>query len=93
MVVPKTTREERGQTIAQHNGQVKRIDDNTYTVKAQSHEGEYTINRIGNEWVCSCPDNTYRHLICKHIYAVDFSKSLRAEVSINRVIKEINIHN
>ena len=28
-----TTRQERGQTIAQHNGQIKRIDDYIYTVK------------------------------------------------------------
>ena len=87
-----TSREERGQAIAQ-NSQVKRIDDNTYAVKSQSHNGEYTVSKSGNEWVCSCPDNTYRHLICKHIYAVDFSKSLRAEVAINRVIQEVNVSN
>jgi putative transposase len=92
MITQTSTREERGQTIAQHNGEVKRINDATYTVKSQSHNGEYTVSKSGDEWVCSCPDNTYRHLICKHIYAVDFSKSLRAEVSVNRVIQEINIH-
>ena len=75
-----TTREERGQAIAQSSGQVKRIDESTYTVKSQSHNGEYTISKIDDEWVCSCPDNTYRHIICKHIYAVDFSVSLRKEV-------------
>ena len=51
------------------------------------------LTKVGNEWVCSCPDNQYRHLICKHIYAVDFSKSLRAEVAVNRVIAEVNINN
>jgi putative transposase len=80
-----TTREERGQTIAQSNGQVNRINSDTYTVKSQSHNGEYTVHKVGQEWVCSCPDNTYRHLICKHIFAVDFSKSLRAEVAVNRI--------
>jgi putative transposase len=88
-----TTREERGQAIAQSNGQVKRIDENTYTVKSQSCQGEYTISRVSNGWICSCPDNQYRNIICKHIYAVDFSKSLRAEVAVNRVIQEINVEN
>ena len=86
-----TSREERGQAIAKLDGQVKRIDDSTYTVKSQSHNGEYTVQKVGEEWVCSCPDNTYRHLICKHIYAVDFSSQLRRQVEVNRVIQEVNV--
>ncbi len=88
-----TTREERGQAIAQSSGQVKRLDDCTYTVKSQSHDGQYTVNKVGNEWICSCPDNTYRHLICKHIFAVDFSSQLRSQVAVNRVIQEVNVSN
>ncbi|MCL5948851.1 MAG: IS6 family transposase [Candidatus Bathyarchaeota archaeon] len=80
-----TTREERGQSIAQSNGQVKRIDDCTYNVQAQSHSGIYTVKKNGDEWVCNCPDNTYRHLICKHIFAVDFSAKLRKEVNVRTI--------
>ena len=87
-----TSREERGQAIAQSSGQVRRIDENTYSVKSQSNSGIYTVHRVGEEWVCSCPDNTFRHLICKHIFAVDFSVELRNKVSSNRVIQEVNIH-
>lgn len=88
-----TTREERGEAIAKVNGQVKRVDDCTYIVKSQSHDGEYTVSKNDEEWVCSCPDNTYRHLICKHIFAVDFSSRLRNKVEINRVIQEVNVSN
>jgi putative transposase len=88
-----TSREERGQAIAQLSGQVKRIDDCTYSVKSQSHNGEYTVSKNGNEWVCECPDNKYRHLICKHIFAVDFSSQLRSKVTVNRVIQEVNVSN
>jgi putative transposase len=80
-----TTREERGQTIAQHNGQVKRIDENFYTVHSQNGNGEYAVTKIDREWMCECPDNKYRHVKCKHVYAVEFSKSLRAEVAIRRI--------
>src|SRR5208283_6016731 len=80
-----TSREERGQAIAQLSGQVTRKDDYAYTVKSQSHNGEYTVSKVGTEWVCSCPDNTYRHLICKHIFAVDFSSQLRSQVAVNRI--------
>lgn len=89
-----TSREDRGQAIAQLSGQVKKIDDCTYTVKSQSGYGEYTVQKLGEEWVCSCPDNTYRHFICKHIFAVDFSSQLRKTVATNKqaplVIKELN---
>jgi putative transposase len=87
-----TTREERGQMIAEQ-GQVKRIDDFLYVVKSQSGNGDYAVTKVDDEWVCQCPDNTFRHLICKHIFAVDFSNKLRSQVQTNRVIQEVNIHN
>jgi putative transposase len=86
MATPLTTaREERGQQIAQHNGQVHRIDENFYTVKSQNGNGEYAITKVDQEWICECPDNKYRDAKCKHIFAVEFSKSFRAEVSIKRI--------
>src|SRR3990170_8971887 len=86
-----TSREERGQQIAKVNGQIKRVDDCAYTVKSQSNNGEYCITKVDGEWLCSCPDNAYRHVKCKHIFAVEFSQSLRAEVAISRVIPEVNV--
>jgi putative transposase len=83
-----TTRQERGQAIAHANGQVKRIDELLYIVKSQSGNGEYTVNRVNGEWLCDCPDNKYRHVPCKHIHAVIFSTSIRAEVKV-RTIKPI----
>jgi len=84
-------REQRGMQIAQQENQIKRIDENTYTVKSQSHDGEYHISKVCGEWICECPDNKYRHVTCKHIHAVLFSQSLRAEVAVSKVIAEINV--
>jgi transposase-like protein len=78
-------RERLGMQIAQQENQIKRIDENTYTVKSQSHDGEYCISKVCGEWLCECPDNKYRHVKCKHIFAVEFSVSLRAEVSVRRI--------
>ena len=80
-----TTRKERGQTIAQSSGQVKRIDDLLYVVKSQSNNGEYTVNKVNGEWLCDCPDNKYRNVPCKHIHAVNFSLSIRAEVKVRTI--------
>jgi len=79
-----TTREERGQVIAQLSGQITRLEKYRYTVKSQSGNGEYTVSKVGEEWVCECPDNQTRHLFCKHIYAVDFSSQLRKSVELNK---------
>jgi len=79
-----TTRAERGQAIAQQSGQVSRIDDMLYIVRSQSRNGEYTVNKVNGEWTCACPDNTYRHTTCKHIHAVNFSLSIRAEVKASK---------
>lgn len=89
-----TSREERGQAIAQGNGQVRRIDQDHYAVKSQSQKGEYHVSRVGEEWICECADNNWRHTICKHIYAVDFSVQMRKEVLAHgQVIPEVNISN
>jgi transposase-like protein len=88
-----TTRKERGQAIAHLNGQVKRIDELLYVVKSQSGNGEYTVNKVNGEWLCDCPDNKYRHAPCKHIHAVTFSLSLRAEVRVRTISPIENLSN
>jgi putative transposase len=76
-----TTREQRGKAIAQLNNQIQRIDNNFYTVKSQSHEGEYAVTKVDGEWVCECPDNKFRQVTCKHIHAIKFSSKLREKVA------------
>jgi len=73
-------REQRGHEIANSHDQVKRIDENTYTVKSQSNHGEYKVFKVSDEWFCECPDHVYRHVKCKHIFAVEFSVSFRDTV-------------
>jgi putative transposase len=88
-----TTREERGEAIAKLSNQIQRVDDLAYTVKSQAGNGEYCVTKVCGDWVCECPDNKYRHVVCKHIHAVILSQSIRAEVKVNRVIQEINVQN
>jgi len=73
-------REEKGMAIAQNHNQVKRIEADTYTVKSQSNDHEYKVFKVSDEWFCECPDHVYRHVKCKHIFAVEFSVSLRETV-------------
>jgi len=78
-------REQRGMQIAKLEGQIKRLDSCTYTVKSQSSDRDYHVSKDKNGWVCECPDHVYRHVKCKHIFAVEFSTSIRAEVSVRRI--------
>ena len=86
-----TSREERGQAITQLSNQIQRVDELAYTVKSQSGNGEYCVTKVCGEWVCECLDNKYRHVKCKHIFAVELSSQIRKEVQINRVIQEVNV--
>lgn len=88
-----TTREQRGEAIAKLQNQIQRVDELTYTVESQSRNGEYCVTKVCGEWLCECPDNKYRHVKCKHIFAVEFSSQIRKEVQINRVIPEVNVSN
>jgi len=73
-------REERGQSIARTQGQISRIDEQSYEVNSQSGNGKYSVISTEFGWACSCPDNQYRDVKCKHLWAVEFSLALRNEV-------------
>jgi transposase-like protein len=80
-----TTRKQRGKAIAQLDGQIKRIDSNTYEVLSQSGNGKYEVLNSSIGWMCQCPDHIYRGVTCKHIHAVLISQAIRAEVAVRRI--------
>lgn len=84
-------REEKGKAIAEKENQIKRIDADSYIVKSQSNAHEYKVFKVSGEWFCECPDHVYRHVKCKHIFAVEFSASLRTEVQIRRLDSDVNV--
>jgi transposase-like protein len=88
-----TTREQRGEAIAKVPNQIKRLDEDIYIVRSQSHEGDYCVAKVNGEWICQCSDYKYRHIKCKHIFAIEFSGRIRKEVQVNRVIQEVSVEN
>jgi putative transposase len=81
----------RGQAIADHDGQIKRIDENEYQVKSQSGNGLYQVLSTEFGWACSCPDNQYRGLDCKHILGTQISLALRKIVEAAIVIQPVSV--
>jgi putative transposase len=80
-----------GGEIAKLDGQVKRVADDCYKVRSQRGDWDYIVQSTEMGWICNCPDQTYRHVSCKRIYAVEFSQKLRQEVKSSIVIAPITV--
>ena len=70
----------RGLAILARGNQIRRISSTHYRVRSQNGNRWYDVLRTEDGWRCSCPDHTYRKVKCKHIYAVEFSLTLRAKI-------------
>ncbi|HEX9678625.1 DDE-type integrase/transposase/recombinase, partial [Nitrososphaera sp.] len=90
-MMSRLTREQKAEQIAQMQGAVTRINENTYSVKSQSGSGDYEVICGIFGFACSCPDHTYRSVKCKHIFAVEYSLKLREQVKANTVIAVLNL--
>lgn len=90
-----TTRQMKALTIVGQSDQIKRINSTNYKIKSQSSDFWYDVTRVPQEskWNCSCPDNIFRHVDCKHIQAVLISKELRNKIVTNTDVKEIEADN
>jgi transposase-like protein len=81
-----TEREQKGFEISQNRHMLKRINSTHYRVRSQTSKFYYDINRNGLTWTCTCPDHVYRHVICKHVYSVQFSLQMRQQVKISKPV-------
>jgi transposase-like protein len=84
-----TTRQQRGEEIAEKSGQIWRYSDTSYRVKSQSGNGSYQVKKTELGWKCSCPDHQVRGVECKHIIAVKLSYAMRNEVQANIVLDPV----
>jgi putative transposase len=85
-------RERRGQVIATAKRAIKRINASRYFVKSQAGNGKYEVSATKLGWKCSCPDQKFRGVKCKHIYAVEISFAIRKEVEVTRIEPLVNVN-
>jgi len=84
-------REIKGRTIAQLDGQITRLGPHLYQVKSQSGNGQYFVRSSELGWTCTCPDQIYRQVKCKHIWACELSYAIRRKVEAHvATIQPIN---
>ena len=84
-------RQDRGKAISSLSGQIKILEDSSYKVKSQAGKGVYEVLKTSIGWMCSCPDHIYRHVKCKHIYAVEFPLALKKRVQSTRITPLNNV--
>jgi len=70
-------REERGRQLLQIGLMPKLKTEQVFVVPSQNSKTRYKVIQNYNGWVCTCPDNKYRKVTCKHIFAVQFWKEYR----------------
>lgn len=78
----------RGLAIAAQARHVRRKDNQTFRVKAQSRGGSYVVTRQGSEWTCNCPDHYYRKVECKHIHAAKMELAMGDSLEIFETYKQ-----
>ena len=71
-----------GLEIANTDIALQRLNKLTYKVRSQSDPNTWYIvaRNYSDGWMCECPDFAFRHLECKHVHAVKFSKLLRKKI-------------
>jgi len=82
-------REIRGIEITKKDDQIRRLNENHYEVKSQSRGIVHDV--IGTEfgWICSCEDNHFRKICCKHIHAVEISLKIRKAVKKSIILDRV----
>src|SRR5580658_5935101 len=75
------SRIQRGMELSER-GSIAENADGSFAVPSLKSDHIYKVALIQNVWTCDCPDFFYRHIMCKHVYAVRFWMTL------NHYVKE-----
>lgn len=91
-------RQVKGLRISSTPSLIRRKNKLTYKIQSQSNAAIWynVVDRYGRnlggrregEWTCTCRDYVSNKTICKHIYAVLFSKQLRKQVVASQDVAE-----
>lgn len=80
-------RQIRGFAILAQPNTIKQVNANTFRVRSQSNPHvEYVVTN-GKELDCSCPDHTYRGVVCKHLYGVRALLELRSKPDASSIVQ------
>ncbi|MCS4538861.1 MAG: DDE-type integrase/transposase/recombinase [Thaumarchaeota archaeon] len=67
----------KGLELSQSSEILENVDGSFWVPSQTDSEKVYKVSLLHNEWVCECPDFQFRHITCKHTYAVKFCIAVR----------------
>lgn len=70
----------RGHQMIERGVEPNQVAFNQFLVPSQSKDLNYIVTLYAGTWGCSCPDNQYRHVTCKHIHAVALWQRLSSKL-------------
>jgi len=70
----------RGHQMIEDGIEPKQLSQNRFEIPSQSKDLNYIVTSYANTWSCSCPDNQFRHVTCKHIHAVVLWQKLSKKI-------------
>jgi transposase len=83
--VGQTARQQRGLALAKGK-KIKPIAGATYLVPSATGSGGYVVNALAG--TCTCPDHEERRVKCKHLFAVEFSRTVETAPDGSTVVTE-----
>jgi len=83
-------REVKGKAIAE-DGNVKKVNSNSFKVKSQSGKGVYEVKATPNGMTCTCPDFVYRGGKCKHIQATRYYLEIEKDTPQGTVTEKVHL--
>jgi transposase len=90
MISAPNSREVKGKTISK-NGNVKKVNDNSFKVKSQSGKGVYEVKATPNGMTCTCPDFVYRGGKCKHIQATRYYLQVEKDTPQGTITEKVHL--
>jgi len=80
---------ERGYEIFK-NGDVVAAGPPRKVYKVREYKVTHFLDNLDPRWSCTCPDNMYRNLNCKHIVAANLLELSEAQKHLNTI--KLNIY-
>jgi hypothetical protein len=88
----KDRREGKGRVLAISRRMYRLLNSDVYYVESESSDNIYYFVKFKPdvfEW-CLCPDNSTRHVTCKHLFAIEFAIRMGTLQDIDKLPAEAN---
>jgi transposase len=73
------------------NGNVKKVNSDSFKVKSQSGKGVYEVKATPTGMTCTCPDFVYRGGKCKHIQATRYYLEIEKDTPQGTVTEKVHL--